>query len=124
MILKEILDAAIAAMDAVGLSCTDDWRVIDLPGSFITVTNLNQFTLNGDGFAARMEMTLVAPDHGGDSDLIAMGELIEQAISGVRSLGGAIESIELNQQVTPPHGGKAPASTMTFTLFYDMENEE
>lgn len=121
MILTDILDAITTAMDTIGLSCTPDWRDVDLPGAFVTVTNLHTFTLDGSGCAARVEMTLVAPDHGGESDLVAMSELIERAVSGVRYIGGAIESIELNQQVTPPHGGKAPAATMTFTLFYDME---
>ncbi|MHC9880798.1 hypothetical protein ACQX06_09705 [Corynebacterium diphtheriae] len=63
MMIKEILDALTSAFEEFGIFATDDWRDIDIPGAFVTVTNLSEFTL-GSEFIARAEITFVVPDHG------------------------------------------------------------
>lgn len=120
MMIKEILDALTGAFEEFGIFATDDWRDIDIPGAFVTVTNLSEFTL-GSEFIARAEITFVVPDHGGAADVVEIGDIVEQGIGAMRSIGAAIEHVELNQQVVPPYGGKCPAATMIIKLGYDME---
>ncbi|MHD0024021.1 hypothetical protein ACQX2E_07010 [Corynebacterium diphtheriae] len=79
MMIKEILDALTGAFEEFGIFATDDWRDIDIPGAFVTVTNLSEFTL-GSEFIARSEITFVVPDHGAPPTSSKLATLSNRAL--------------------------------------------
>lgn len=112
--IREIIETIIAALEAAGIRATADNRAIDAPGCFVTVTRMGSATLGG-AWEVTGEILAMVRDNGGMADIDAISTLVDDVIDAITPLGLRFESIDTNQQATPPGGGTLPAARMTYT---------
>ena len=116
--IREVVAAIIAALEAAGIHATADARAIQTPGCFVTVTRLDRPTLGG-AWRLTIEVLAIVRDLGGMADIDAMSALVDDVLDALDAEGAEIETIDTNQQATPPTGGTLPAAKLTFTAYFD-----
>lgn len=116
--IREATETVIAALEAAGIHATADARNIKAPGCFVTVTQLSRPTL-GEAWRLTIEVLAIVRDLGGMADIDALSELVDDVLDVLDEAGAAIETIDTNQQATPPTGGTLPAARLTFTAYFD-----
>ena len=119
--IREIINAVIAALEAAGLHATADARNIQAPGCFVTVTRLTKPTL-GDAWNITGDVLAIARDLGGMADIDNISELVDDVIDALAPIGVEFESIDTNQQATPPSGGTLPAARLTFSVYAERDS--
>lgn len=116
--IDDILDAILDILTTAGIRSTADSRNINAPGCFVTVTRLARPTL-GDAWRVTGELLAIGRDLGGKADIEQISDLVDDVLDALEPEGVAIETIETNQQATPPTGGTLPAARLTFTVYSD-----
>ena len=113
---KKKLEHVISVLNAAGIHATADARNINTPCCFVTVTKLSDFTLAGT-CATHGEITAMVADLGGESDIDNMDKLVTDVLEALFESDIAVGDVQLNQQATPPNGGRVPATTISYSLF-------
>lgn len=117
--IREIIESIIEALETAGIHATGDSRNIKAPGCFVTVTRLARPTLAGS-WRITAEILAIGRDLGGLDDIDQISALVDDVVDVLADLGAAeIDSIDTNQQATPPTGGTLPAARLVFTLYVD-----
>ncbi|HCD1553132.1 hypothetical protein ACOI93_06800 [Corynebacterium striatum] len=114
--IRAALDHVTGLLDAAGIAATTDARNITAPGCFVTVTNIDDLTLDGSGRVTG-EILAIVRDLGGDADIDNLSMLLDDVLDAVANSVVAIRDIDTAQQATPPSGGKLPAIRFTYTLY-------
>ena len=116
--IRAIIDDIIAELETAGMYATADARSIQAPGCFVTVTRLSRPTL-GDAWQVTGDILAIARDLGGMADVDSISALVDDVLAALDdTVGGVVvESIDTNQQATPPTGGTLPAARLTFSVY-------
>lgn len=116
--ILEIVEAIIAELEEAGITATADTRNVHAPCCFVNVTKLARPTL-GDHWEVTVELLAIVRDLGGMNDIQALSTLVDDTIAALEEAGAAIDTIDTNQQATPPGGGTLPAARIMFTVYSD-----
>lgn len=118
MMIRETIETIVATLETAGITATADSRHIDAPCCFVTVTRIDRPTL-GDAWRVTGEILAIVRDLGGMADIDAISALVDDTIGALDPRGVDIETIETNQQATPPNGGTLPAARLTYTAYIE-----
>ena len=117
--IREVIDELVELLEAEGMYATADARNIQAPGCFVTVTRLERPTL-GDAWKITGDILAIARDLGGMTDVDNISALVDDVLDTLDDTAGVVvESIDTNQQATPPTGGTLPAARLTFSVYTD-----
>ena len=118
--IREVIDAIVDELETAGMYATADARNIQAPGCFVTVTRLSRPTL-GDAWQVTGDILAIARDLGGMADVDNISALVDDVLDALDDTAGGVvvESIDTNQQATPPTGGTLPAARLTFSVYTD-----
>ena len=116
--IRDIIDEIVAVLEAAGIRSTADTRNISAPCCFVTVTRLSRPTL-GDAWQVTGEILAIARDLGGMADIDSISSLVDDVLEALEPEGVLVETIDTNQQATPPTGGTLPAARLTFSVYTD-----
>ena len=119
--LQDVIDSIVDLLKDHGIRATADARNINAPCCFVTVTRFDRPTLDSS-WRATGEVLAISRDLGGLADICALSNFVDDIIDALEPEGVAIESIETNQQATPPTGGTLPAVRLTYTLYAERTN--
>lgn len=119
--IREALEFIMKIISDKGIFITSDNRNINAPGCFVTVTKLNDITL-GLGARAHGEITIMVPDLGGDADIDNLTVIVDDVLDALADAPVTVDEIALNQQATPPSGGRLPAATLSYSINLTKEN--
>ncbi|AWY04758.1 hypothetical protein PQC61_gp12 [Gordonia phage Emperor] len=97
------------ALRGAGLAASADPRQLNPPCAWVSATGLTHELLSGGG-TVRLDVYLIAPDHGVTAALDVLSTLLDKALD---ALDPATET-SLNEAVTlPAGGGPLPAFRLT-----------
>lgn len=119
--IRAALDHVIDLLFDVGIDATSDARNLQAPGVFVTVASIDDFTL---GLQARVRGDIIAVvrDLGGDADIDHLDAIIRTIVPAIAADPEMhIDTIDTNEQATPPSGGKLPAIRVTYTLYLELK---
>ncbi|CAM4368346.1 MULTISPECIES: hypothetical protein [Corynebacterium] len=119
--LTEVITELVGLLKDHGMRATADARNINAPCCFVTVTRFDKPTLDA-AWRATGEVLAIGRDLGGLADISTLSKFVDDILDALEPEGVAVESIETNQQATPPTGGTLPAVRLTYTLYAERTN--
>lgn len=107
----DILSAAdhvVSVLDTVGIPAAVDPAEVELPGAWISVTEVDLFALGGGG-TVKVDVYLIAPDTMPRTALAILGDLAETALTVLD-----VDRMTTNDALQLPDGGRPmPAFKLT-----------
>lgn len=117
-------DYLAALMVRAGIECTADQRDIQVPGAFVTVTNIDQWSIDGTTCRAECDLILMVRDLGGREDLRAKDEILMPALDALTDAGLIVHRLSTTEQATPPDHSPVPAIKISLYMTWEIEEME
>lgn len=117
--LLPLHDYVVNTLTAARIPATVDPRNIEVPGCFVTVTTLDDWTIDLSTCRARGEIIILSRDIGGREDLHTKGSLLAVVLDALAAEGITVNEISTAEQATPPGSSPLPAVRVGFALTWD-----
>lgn len=121
MVLLDIHDWFCSTLNGLGIECTADQRDIQVPGAFITVTKLSEWSIDLTTVVAHGELILMIRDIGGREDLNQKDMLLKAVLEPLRTLGVVVTTIRPTEQALPPDSSPLPAIKLEWSLAWEQD---
>lgn len=122
MILLDVHDWICERLQSWGVECTADNRDIQVPGAFVTVTRLSDWSLDLASATAHGELILMTRDHGGREDIRQKDEILARVLENLSFVGVAVHTIATAEVATPPDSSPLPAIKIEWSITWTTEN--